>query len=184
MAAHTWSITVLPLHGLRFDSQSKQWIVEPLFDAQAPPLPLGTWLRQRLFRVDERVYTLGDTLKFVTNKEAVHVDIDRDEQSRDMERVHFGHTTYPHMVAFLVASYVLERYRASRTENAVLWGNFHGMSGDTVPKFKIISGGDFQASDIYPPGFRGEFHETGIQVPEVGRAWEPVQIREHATVRP
>ena len=57
-------------------------VVEPLFDAQAQPLVLGTWLNQRLFRVDQRVYTLGDTLKFVANKEAVHVDIGRDEQSR------------------------------------------------------------------------------------------------------
>ncbi len=102
VAERTWGMTVHPLHGLRFDLRSKQWIVEPLFDVAAPPVTLGTWLKQRLFRVDQRVYSLGDTLKFVTNKEAVHVDIGRDEQSKDMERVHFGHTTYPHMVASLV----------------------------------------------------------------------------------
>ena len=68
-------------------------IVEPLFDAQTPLMTLGTWLNQALFQVDERVYSLGDTLKFFANKEAVHVDIDKDEQARDMERVHFGHTS-------------------------------------------------------------------------------------------
>ena len=91
VAAHTWSITVHPLHGLRFDSQPKKWIVEPLFDAQAPLMTLGTWLNQALFQVDERVYSLGDTLKFFANKEAVHVDIDKDEQTRDVEGVRFGH---------------------------------------------------------------------------------------------
>ena len=90
----------------------------------------------------KRVYSLGDTLKFVANKEAVHVDIDRDDQSRDMERVHFGHTTYPHFVAVLVASYVLERYRASRKESTELWGQFLGMSGEAVPEYKIIGGGN------------------------------------------
>ena len=184
VAEHTWSITVHPLHGLRFDSPAKGWVFERLFDAKAQPLTLGTWLNQRLFRVDQRVYSLGDTLKFVANKEAVHVDIDRDEQSRDMERVHFVHTTYPQLVAMLVASYVLERYRTSRTENAELWGQFLGMSGEGVPEYKIILGGEFQAPDIYPPGFRGEFHDTGIPLPESGRVWNPVQIREYATVRP
>ena len=152
VAAHTWGITVHPLHGLRFESQSKQWIVEPLFDPQAPLMTLGTWLNQALFQVDERVYSLGDTLKFVANKEAVHVDIDRDDQSRDMERVHFGHTTYPHFVAVLVVSYVLERYRASRKESAELWGQFLGMSGEAVPEYKIIGGGGIPGGGHLPAG--------------------------------
>ena len=180
-AERTWSVTVHPLHGLRFDTQTKQWVFEPLFDAQAKPLTLGTWLNQRLFTVDQRVYSLGDTLKFIANKEAAHVDIDRDEQSRDMERVHFGHTTYPQLVAVLAASYVLERYQASRTENAELWGQFHGMGGEAIPDYGIIGGGEFRA-DINLPGFHGEFHETGIQLPEPGRVWKPVQIQEHVTV--
>ena len=150
VAEHTWSMTVHPLRGLRFDSQTKQWILEPLFDAEEQPLTLGTWLKQRLFQVDQRAYTLGDTLKFVANKEAVHVDIKRDEQSRDMERVHFGHTTYPQLVAVLVASYMLERYRASRTENAELWGQFLGISGEAVPEYKIICGGEFQGRAFTP----------------------------------
>lgn len=183
-AEHTWSMTVHPLHGLRFDSQTKQWVFEPLFDVQAQPLTLGPWLKQRLFRVDERVYSLGDTLKYVANKEAVHVDINSDAQSRDMERVHFGHTTYPQLVAVLVGSYILERYRTSCAETPELWGGFHAMSGEAAPEYQIICGGEFQAADIYPPGFRGQFHETGISLPEAGRVWNPVQIREHAIVGP
>ena len=101
-----------------------------------------------------------------------------------MERVHFAHTTYPHLIALLVASYVLERYRASRTENGELWSQFLGMSGEAVPEYKIISGGAFHAADFFQPGFRGEFHETGFKVTETGRVWNPVQIREHATVCP
>ena len=184
VAARTWSITVYPLHGLRFDSRFKRWVFEQLFDAQAQPVSLATWLNQRLFRVDERVYSLRDALKFVANTEAVHVDVDRDEQSRDMERVHFGLTTYPQLVAVLAASHVLERYRASRTENAELWGHFLGMSGEAVPEYKIICGGEFQGTEISLPGFHGEFHETGIPLPKAGRAWNPVQIHEHAAVRP
>ena len=184
IAEHTWELTVHPLHGLRFGSRPKHWIVEPLFDEEVPPMTLETWLRQRLFRVDQRVYSLRETLKFVTNKEAVHVDIDRDELSRDMERVHFGYTTYPHMVAFLVASYVLEQYRASRTEHAELWSRFHGMRSAPIPEYKIISGCNFEGPDIFPPGFPEEFHETGILVPEAGKVCEPAQIREHTTVRP
>ena len=75
-------------------------------------------------------------------------------------------------------------YRTSRTENAELWSCFHGMRSETVPEYKIISGGNIEGPDIFPPGFPGEFHETGIQVPEAGRVWEPVQIREHTTVSP
>ena len=183
MAERTWSLTLHPLHGLRFNSQKKQWVLAPLFDAEEQPLTLKKWLKQRLFQVDQRKYTLGDTLKYVANKEAAHVDIKKDEQSRDMERVHFGHTTYPHLVAVLVASYMLERYRASRTENAELWGQFLGVRNGAVPEYKIIGGGEFQA-EINLPGFHGEFHDTGIQLPETGKVWNPVQIHDHATIRP
>ncbi len=181
-AERAWSVTVHPLHGLRFDSRTKLWHFERLFDAQAKPLALGTWLNQRLFTVDQRAYSLGDTLKFVANKKAAHVDIDRDEQSRDMERVHFGHTTYPQLVAVLVASYLLERYQASRIKNAELWGRFLGVSGETDPAYRMIGGGEFRA-DIDRPGFQGEFHETGIQLAGPGRVWKPIKIREDATVR-
>lgn len=183
MAERTWNLAVHPLHGLHFESEKKLWVLKPLFDAEEQPLTLKKWLRQRLFQVDQRVYSLGDTLKYVANKEAAHVDIKRNERSRDMERVHFGHTTYPHLVAVLVASYMLERCRASRTENAELWGQFLGVSNEAVPEYKIIGGGEFQA-EINLPGFHGEFHDTGIQLPETGKVWNPVQIHDHATVCP
>ena len=183
-AEHKWSVAIHPLHGLRFSSPAKRWVFGPLFDPKAQPLALGAWLNQRLFQVDQRVYSLGDTLKYVANKEAVHVDLLKNEQSRDMEHVHFGHTTYPQLIAVLAASYLLERYRTSRTENTELWGQFVGMSGKAAPEYKIICGGEFQASEIYSPGFPDEFHDTGIQVPTPGRVWKPVKIWEHAIVRP
>lgn len=181
-AEHTRSITVHPLHGLRFDSPEKRWVFESLFDTLAQPLT--AWLNQRLFQVDQRVYSLHDTLKYVANKEAAHVDLDKDDESRDMERLHFGHTTYAQLVTVLVASYVLKQYRASRTENAELWGQFHRMSGDAVPEYKIIDEGEFPEADTSSLGFPGEFHDTGIPLPKPGRVWNPVQIQDHATVRP
>ena len=56
------------------------------------------------------------TLKFVSNKEGAHVDIEKDTEVKDMERVHFGHVTYPHLVAMLVASYLLHQYRTAFRE--------------------------------------------------------------------
>ena len=183
-AEHTWSVAIHPLHGLRFNSPAERWVFGPIFDAQAQPVALDTWLNQRLFQVDRRVYSLRNTLKYVANKEAVHVDLRKDEQSRDMEHVHFGHTTYPQLVAVLVASYLLERYRTSRTESAELWGQFLGMRDTGDPEYKIFSGGEFQATEFYSPGFPDEFHDTGIPLPKPGRVWKPVQIREHAIVCP
>ena len=86
-ASHTWSICVYPLHGLRFDSPSKKWIFQPMFDKSGTPLRLEPWLKQRLFCVDDREYSLRDTLSFLANKEAAHVDTKRDTLHEDMERV-------------------------------------------------------------------------------------------------
>ncbi len=183
LAERTWGITVHPLHGLRFNSAANQWIVEQLFNTQAQPLALSAWLNQRLFAVDERVYSLRDTLKYVADREAAHADLKRDDKSRDMERVHFGHTTYPQFVAVMVATYVLKRYRTSRTENAKEWDRFSSMEGEAIPEYKIVGGWEF-SGHISPMGFGGEFHDTGIQIPVPGKVWNPVQIREHATVRP
>ena len=183
VAIRTWRIAVLPLHGLKFDSAEKKWIFGPLFDTQAHPIALGTWLKQRLFRVDRREYTLADTLKFIANKEAVHVDIDRDCTARDMERVHFGHTTYPHLVAIMVASYLLGRYRASYRDGGEKWDTFRGIGDLPVAENEIIGGGEFEGADIDPIGFSGEFHETGIALPEPGRIWKAVRLDEEATVQ-
>ena len=113
VARRMWSITIHTLHGLKFDNKEKKWIIVPLFDTQAQPIALETWLRQRLFCVDRRNYTIQDTLKFISNKEAAHTDIKKDVQAKDMEKIHFGHTTYPHLVTILIASYMLEQYRTS-----------------------------------------------------------------------
>lgn len=183
-AEHTWGITVHPLHGLQFESSAKRWGSGPLFDVNLQPLPLDTWLNQRLFQVDQREYSLRHTLKYVADKEAVHVDLRRDELSRDMESVHFGHTTYAQLIAVLVASHLLERYRTSRTESTELWGQFHGIDGEAAPDFEIVGGWEFDAADIDPLGFPREFHETGIQIPTPGKVWRPVRLKDHATVRP
>ena len=146
-------------------------------------MPLEPWSKQRLFRVDGREYSLLDTLKFIANKEAVHVDIGQDVAARDMERVHFGHTTYPHVVAIMVASYLLEQYRTSCQIEKEKWGSFLGFGDRGVADYKPIGGGEFGSADIQPMGFGGEFHETGIRIPEPDRVWNPVQIAEEAIVQ-
>ena len=90
VATRTWRIVVHPLRGLNFNRTEKKWIVGPLFDTQVQRMTLESWLKQRLLRVDGREYSLRDTLKFIANKEAVHVDIGKEVSVRDMERVHFG----------------------------------------------------------------------------------------------
>ena len=183
VASHTWRIVVHPLHGLRFDRAGAKWVFDGLFDRGAAPMAPGPWLRQRLFGVEEREYTLLDTLKFVANREAVHADVEKDEAARDMERVHFGHTTYPHLVSVMVASYALERFRESYRERPEAWERFVGFARSDVADYEVVGGGAFQGAEIDPMGFGGEFHETGIPMPEPGRKWEPVRIEEAATVR-
>lgn len=146
-------------------------------------LALEPWSRQRLFRVGGREYSLLDTLKFIANKEAVHVDIGKDVAARDMERVHFGHTTYPHVVAIVVASFLLHQYRTSCQVEEENWGSFLGFGDRGVEDYELIGGGEFDGAAIEPMGFDGEFHETGIQVPESGRVWNPVQIEEEFVVQ-
>ena len=183
VATRTWRVVVHPLHGLKFNRTKKQWIFGPLFDTQAQRMALEPWSKQRLFRVNGREYSLLDTLKFIANKEAVHVDIGKDVSARDMERVHFGHTTYPHVMAIMVASYLLEQYRTSCQIEEEKWGSFLDFGDRGVADYELIGGGEFRGADIEPMGFGGEFHETGIQIPEPGRAWSPVQIEEEAMVQ-
>ena len=146
-------------------------------------MALGTWLRQGLFSVEGRKYTLLDTLKFVANKEAVHVEAERDELERDMERVHFGHATYPHLVCVMVASYVLEQYRESYRKEPEGWEAFHQFAGSDVADYEVIGSGEFKGVEIDPVGFAGEMRETGIPIPEAGKEWKPIRIEEEATVR-
>ena len=183
VASHKWRLVVYPLHGLNFDKAGMRWVFGALFDRGVASMALGTWLRQGLFVVEGREYTLLDTLKFVANKEAVHVDVEKDEAVRDMERVHFGHTTYPHLVSVMVASYVLDQFRESYRVQPEAWEAFHGFAGSEVADYEVIGGGEFQGAEIDPMGFGGEMHETGIQIPEPGKEWKPVRISEEATVR-
>ena len=85
VATHTWKITVHPLHGLRFDRHRKKWEFYQMFDTNAVPIRLNQWLRQRLFCVDGRQYSLWDTLKFLVNKEAAHVDTKK-KNHRNLDR--------------------------------------------------------------------------------------------------
>ena len=183
VATRTWRVVVHPLHGLKFKRTEKKWIIGLLFDTQAQRMALNPWLKQRLFRVDGREYSLLETLKFIANTEAVHVDIEKDLFARDMERVHFGHTTYPHVVAIMVASYLLEQYKTSCEIEEEKWGRFLGSGDWEVADYELIHGWEFHGADIEPMGFGGEFHETGIQVPQPGQDWNPVQIEEEATVQ-
>ena len=183
ITSRTWSIRVRPLHGLSFEKKSKKWTFNWLFNGCGERIRLEPWLKQHLFSVDGREYTLLDALKFVANKEAVHVDIDKDVAAKDMERVHFGHTTYPHIVAVMVASYVLNEYRTSCRSAAQRWDSFSAFGELSVADYEAIGGGEFEGADIDPMGFGGEFHETGIPIPEPGKVWKPVQIEEAATVQ-
>ena len=181
-ASQTWAIAVHPLNGLRYENASKKWHLEPLFDVDArPTITLNTWLRQRLYRVNGREYSLWDTLKFVSNKEGVHVDIEKDTEVRDMERVHFGHVTYPHLVTMLVASYLLHQYRTSFREDEDRWTWFTGTEGHPPGEYKVIRDAEF-CGEIFPLGFEGEFHETRIPFPTPGRPWTPTKSIEQATV--
>ena len=167
-----------PLHGLKFDAAGKKWILEGVFDASATPLRLDSWQRQRLFCVDGREYSLGDALKFLANREAAHVDTRMDIHAGDMERVHFGSTTYCHIVAVLAGSYVLEQYRNSRKVNKDLWDAFASVELAQLMSPQGSWGAEFTNANIDPMGLPGGAHETGIQIPEPGKPWQPVQISE------
>lgn len=182
VARQTWRITVSPLHGLTFNKEEKKWTFGPLFDTQAQSLDLGSWLNQRLFCVDGREYSVLNTLKYVSNKEAVHVDTGKDILAKDMERVHFGHTTYAHLVAIMTASYIMEQYKHSLQAKEQEWSAFFCSSRISVTDCKVIKIGEFDGMDIDPMGFAGEFHQTGISFPIPGQNWKPVQLEEEATV--
>ena len=181
-ATHRWHIEVHPLHGLRFDSTGKKWIIYPIFDTSAAPIPLGRWLRQRLFCVDSREYSLFDALRFLANKEAVHVDIDNDILLEDMERVHFGSTTYYHIIAILTAAYLLREYQDSQQANRSEWQKFSNYRSYEAPEPVTFKGGEMLGAEIEPSGLPNVFRETGIPVPVPGETWKPVQVEEATVV--
>ena len=182
-ATREWSIAVHPLHGLKFQKAKKKWILRPMFDPDAEPVALGKWLRQRLFCVENREYSLLDTMRFLATKEAVHVDIENTTIFRDMERVHFSNTTYYHMVAVLAAAYLLGEYRASQQMNNRAWHKFSGYKSYQASQPASFFGAEFDGADIDPLGLPDMFHETGIHIPNPGETWEAVQVKESAVVR-
>ena len=182
IASHKWQIEVHPLHGLRFDSTAKNWTIYPMFNTDAVPLTLDRWLRQRLFCVNDREYSLFDTLKFVANKEAAHVDIDNDILLEDMERVHFGHTTYYHIIAILTASYLSSEYQASQQVDKSEWQRFSSYRTHEVTEPATFKGADMTGAEIDPVGLPNVFRETGIPLPTPGKPWKPVQVEESTVV--
>lgn len=183
-ATGEWNITVHPLHGLSFHKAEKRWILHPMFDTDAGPVVLKRWLRQRLFCLGNREYSLLDTLRFLANREAAHVDIEDTIIFKDMERVHFAHTTYYHMVAILAAAYLLGEYRTSQQVNGSEWQRFSGYESYEVTEPAAFVGGEFDGGEIDPLGLPGVFHETGIPLPSPGETWKAVQTKESIVVRP
>ena len=98
---------------------------------------VANWLRQPTFEVDGLVYDLATTIKTVADKEGAHIDQVVDSQgiytgnrttragppSNDdayvrSRLVKFGPFTYPHIVVFCVARYLVNIARASLKENS------------------------------------------------------------------
>ena len=183
-ATREWSITVHPLHGLQFHKAGRRWILRPMFDTDAEPMALGQWLRQRLFCVENREYSLLDTLRFLANREAAHVDTKDDIIFKDMERVHFSNTTYYHMVAILAAAYLLSEYRTSQQVHNREWQSFSGYKSDEASEPASFLGGEFRDAEIDPMGLPHVFRETGIPIPNPDEIWKPVQVKESVVVCP
>ena len=180
-ATSTWAIAVHPLHGLTYDEERKLWHLEVPFDLDAQPMVLDAWLRQRLYRVNGREYSLMTTLRFLSNKEGAHVDLHKDSEAKDMERVHFGHLTYPHLVAMLVASYLVHQYWTAIQADEERWSSFLGTHGHAPSEYKAIGEGELKGK-IEPMGLPDEFHKTGIQIPTPGTQWKPLRFEDKAIV--
>ena len=173
-----WSVSIqsslTPLYGTL--------LFYPMFDPTATHRRLDSWLNQRLFCVDQRVYNLRQTLSFLANTEGAHVDTRRDDEAIDMERVHFGRTTYYHLVALLTAMYILEQYSFSRETNQSDWDSFSLTQNQQPTERAGLMVGEFKGAEIDPTGFPNVFHETGIPIPQPGEVWRPVSIEDAVSV--
>ena len=181
-ASRKWQLTICPLQGLAFSTNKRKWTAYPMFNDKAVPIPLGKWLRQKLFFVDDRAYSLIDTLRFLANKEGAHVDTVNDVQMRDMERVHFGNTTYYHIVGILTASYVLGQYQASQQANRHEWERFSVGRGHSVESALTFISAEFAGPGIDPIGLPNVAYGTGIQLPSPGEPWNPTEVVESTIV--
>ena len=153
-----------------------------MFDDGVVPITIHRWLHQRLFCVDNREYSLFDTLKFIANKEAAHVDTDNDILLEDMERVHFGHTTYYHIVAILTAAYLIDQYKTGQEANRSEWEKFYSYRPYKAPRPDVLKGGELLGAEIDPTGLPNVFQETGIPIPVPGESWNPVRVEESTVV--
>ena len=98
---------------------------------------LADWLKKPIFAVDGLVYDLAMTIKIVADKEGAHIDpvvdsegiytgnktiragpLSNDEAYVRSRLVKFGPFTYPHVVVFCVARYLVTIAKASLTKNS------------------------------------------------------------------
>ena len=182
VSTHRWKIAVHPLHGLGFDRTRNIWSLHSMFDSSAASVRLDQWLRQRLFCVESREYSLAATLKYLANKEAAHVDTENTILSQDMESVHFGNTCYYHFVAILTSAYLLAQFKHSVQANKTEWQYLLDRRGYTITDRGTFLDAELSGLEIEPIGLPHAFHETGISIPHPG--WTPVHIEESTVVWP
>ena len=182
VSTHTWKVAVHPLHGLQFDQSEKTWMLRPMFNTGAAPVTMDRWLRQRLFSVDGREYSLSDTLKYLANKEAAHVDTERTSLSKDMERIHFGNTCYYHIVTLLTGAYILDQFHLSTGSGEATWRSFLDRRGVPINDSGTFKGADLAGAQIDPLGLPYVFEGSGIPLPS--EDWTPVHLEDSAVVRP
>ena len=180
VSTHRWQITVYPLHGLSFDRNQNIWSIHSMFDSSAVPVRLDRWLRQRLFSVNGREYSLSAALKYLANKEAAHVDVEHTILSQDMERVHFGTTCYYHFVAILTGAYIHAQFKNSVQADKAGWQHLLDRRGYTVTEPGTFLDAEIVGQEIESMGLPYALHETGIPIPHPG--WTPVHIEESTLV--
>ena len=125
------------LHGIEKCQEERFAILEsPDVWTRNDTVDLANWLKQPIFEIDGLVYDLEMTIKIVADKEGAHIDpvVDsagiytgnrtirveppsNDEAYVRSRLVKFGPFTYPHIVVFCVARYLVTITKASLTGN-------------------------------------------------------------------
>ena len=126
------------LHGLEKGEAGRFAILESTdIWTRNDTVSLANWVKQPIFAVDGLVYDLEMTIKTVADKEGAHIDPVVDSEgiytgNRTMQAeapsnteayvrsrlVKFGPFTYPHVVVFCVARYLVTIAKAGLTENS------------------------------------------------------------------
>ena len=153
-----------------------------MFDISAATIKIDRWLHQRLFCADGRVYSISDTLKYLVNKEAAHVDTDQTTVSEDMERVHFGNTCYYHIIAVQTGAYLLSQFQSAILANRTKWQSLLDRRGYTVTEPGTFKEADLVGMEIEPMRMPYTVQETGIPIPSADST--PVNIEESTVVGP